>query len=288
METTVVQGRELTGDDIGFIHRLIGDNPSWSRRRISLEICAAWDWRSPAGLLKDMACRSMLLKLEERGLLALPERRPHTPNHLRNLARPFVPHSTDPIVSDLEGLTPVELRRLEGEERSLFSCLLATYHYLGFGRTVGENMAYMAFDRYERPLAALLFGSAAWRCAPRDSFLGWNSEVRAANLNLVTNNTRFLILPWVQAPNLASHLLARSATRLDSDWQDKYRHPVHMLETFVERDRFTGACYRAANWTFLGSTKGRTRNDRAKSIKAPVKDVYVLGLTPSFREALCN
>ncbi len=255
---------------------------------MSLEICAAWEWRSSGGLLKDMACRSMLLKLEERGLLVLPERRPHTPNHLRNRARPFIPHPTDPIVSDLEGLAPVELRRLEGEARSLFSCLLATYHYLGFNGTVGENMAYMAFDRRERPVGCLLFGSAAWKCAPRDGFLGWSPGARAANLNLITNNTRFLIPPWVQVPNLASHLLATSARRLCTDWQDKYSHPVHMLETFVDRERFRGTCYRAANWTLLGSTTGRTRNDRAKSIKAPVKDIYVLGLTRRFREALCD
>ncbi len=287
IETATVQGREITGEDVASIRQLMRDNPSWGRRKISMEICESWDWRAANGGLKDMACRSMLLKLEAKGLITLPERKPHTPNHLRNAVVPFVPHETRAISSGLESLAPVEVRRLEGGRRALFSCLLSTYHYLGFSSTVGENMAYMAFDAQERPLACLLFGSAAWKCASRDEFIGWDAARREANVNMTTNNTRFLVLPWVEVPNLASHLLSMVARRISADWQEKYAHPLHMLETFVEQDRFRGTCYKAANWTCVGNTAGRSRNDSHKSMRVPVKDVYVYPLGKLFREALC-
>ena len=168
----------------------------------------------------------------------------------------------------------------------LFNCLLHRYHYLVHHNTVGENLRYLVRDRLGRPVACALFGSAAWKCADRDAFLGWERGVRERNLQRLTNNTRFLVLPWVVVPHLASHVLGLMARRIRADWQAKYGHPVHALETFVDRDRFRGTCYRAANWLWLGATRGRTRNDREHRIRAAVKDVYLYPLVADFRREL--
>ena len=149
-------------------------------------------------------------------------------------------------------------------------------------------MKYLVFDKNDNPLACLLFGSAAWKCASRDEYIGWSSKVREANINLVTNNMRFLILPWVKVPHLASHILSQVARRITTDWEEKYGHPVYLLETFVEKERFRGTCYRAANWTRVGETTGRSRNDRYSTLKVPVKDIYLYPLRKRFREALCH
>ena len=163
----------------------------------------------------------------------------------------------------------------------MFNGLLAHEHYLGHRNTVGENLRYLVRDRHGRPVACALFGSAAWKCADRDAFLGWDRATRERNLQRLTNNTRFLIPGWVQVPHLASHVLGLIARRIRADWQAKYGHPIHALETFVDRSRFKGTCYRAANWLRLGETRGRTRNDRAHRIRAAIKDVYLYPLVPT-------
>jgi hypothetical protein len=151
---------------------------------------------------------------------------------------------------------------------------LARYHYLGL-HVVGENLGYLARDTQGRDLACLLFGAAAWRCAPRDRFLGWTDSQRRERLAQLANNTRFLILPWVRVPHLASHLLGAVARRIDADWQAKYGHGLEWLETFVQRDRFAATCYRAANWRHVGDTTGRSRQDRDHDRRVPVKAVYL-------------
>lgn len=149
-------------------------------------------------------------------------------------------------------------------------------------------MKYLVRDRHGRDLACVLFGSAAWKTKPRDEFIGWSQETRSRNLLWITNNTRFLILPWVRVPHLASHVLGRIIRRIRADWNTKYGHPVHLLETFVERDRFLGTCYKAANWKHVGSTTGRSRQDRHTTLNVPVKDIYLYPLIPHFKEALLN
>ena len=287
-KTTVIQGRETTPEDIEIIRELIESNPSWHRTRLSRELCARWNWRDASGRMKDMACRSFLLKLEERELLTLsPRRRPPRGAHTGSI--PHVPHATDPVATELGRLRPVRVTPVRGASGlALLKCLISGYHYLGWRGTVGRNMAYMAFSENDRPLACLLFGSAAWSCAPRDAFIGWDAGTREANVNMITNNTRFLVLPWVRVPHLASHILGKVARRIRGDWQEKYAHPVHLLETFVERGRFKGTCYSAANWTHVGKTRGRSRNDRYSTMKVPVKDVYLYPLSKWFREALCD
>ena len=287
-EATTLQGREITKDDIELVRRLIEANPSRNRTRLSKELCLLWNWRAANGQIKDMACRTLLSKLEQRGHITLPRRR--SPGRgCRKVSIPYVPHSTASIACSLSALKPLHVQLVENTGLlDLFQSLLSRYHYLGFRSAVGENMKYMVFDREQNPLACLLFGSAAWKCAPRDDFIGWDTETRKANLRFLTNNMRFLILTWVRVPHLASHILGRVARRISSDWKGKYGHPVYLLETFVERDCFQGICYRAANWIYVGQTKGRSRNDRYATLKVPIKDIYLYPLTKRFREALSH
>lgn len=278
-----IQGRFLTEKDIDWIRVLIKGNPHWHRSRLSQEICLAWNWVAPNGQLKDMACRTMLLKLERRGYFELPARKSSGGGNSFKEHAP-VEHSTISIEGKLRDLRPLSITTV-GDTQSLrlFKHLLARYHYLGFSGTVGENMKYIVYDCHRYPLACLMFGSAAWKVACRDQWIGWNSNTRQDRLHLITNNMRFLILPWVKVPHLASHLLGCIARRISSDWMEKYGHPIYMLETFVERDRFRGTCYHAANWHLVGQTQGRSRNDRYSTIQVPVKDVYLYPL-PKIKE----
>jgi hypothetical protein len=151
---------------------------------------------------------------------------------------------------------------------------------------VGENLQYTVIDAKGRLLACLLFGSAAWKCRPRDEYIGWDAEQRARHLYLVTNNTRHLILPWVRVAHLSSWILGRVLRRLSADWQRKYGHPILLVETFVERERFAGTSYKASNWLCVGSTTGRSRQDRRHTLRVPVKDIYLYPLHRRFREVL--
>jgi hypothetical protein len=188
----------------------------------------------------------------------------------------------------LAQLGSLSLREVSSQasERAWVRAALGRFHYLGFGGAVGENLQYVAADRHGRLLACLVFGAAAWKCQDRDQFIGWSVEERKANLGLIANNTRFLILPWVKGPHLASWILGRVSRGLSADWQAKYGHPIALLETFVERECFVGTAYRAANWLAVGATAGRTRQNRHTCIQAPVKDIYLYPLRRSFREAL--
>ncbi len=233
-----------------------------------------------------MACRMMLLKLERQGYLRLPAARSVCVGNSVRVHTP-VAHSKAEIICSLHDLAPLRIDVIHQATSScLFNHLLTEYHYLGFSGTVGENMKYMVYDRWNRSLACLLFGSAAWKVSSRDEWIGWTSQLRQANLLYLTNNMRFLILPWVQVPHLASHSLAGIARRISSDWIQRYGHPIHLLETFVEQDRFRGTCYRAANWIRVGQTQGRSRNDTDRTLKVPVKDVHLYPLITNVREVL--
>ncbi len=286
-KTTVLPGRNLSFQDLELIKKLIKDNPCWGRTRLSKQLCILWDHRSANGSLKDMACRSLLLKLEKENLIKLPARKSGTNNAKRNSSIQSVLHSSLPISEDLKDLLPLRIEPTEDKsELELFKCFLSAYHYLGFSGTVGENVKYMVYDRQARPLGCLLFGSSAWACSPRDDFIGWDREKREKNLSLTTNNTRFLILPWVSVKYLASHILSKVCRRIKDDWQLKYGHPVYLLETFVEKERFAGTSYKASNWICAGETKGRSRNDRSHNLEVPVKDIYLYPLVKRFKEAL--
>lgn len=286
-EEMVIQGRWLHRTDIDYIRQLIQENPSWNRTRISKEICKLWDWKRPNGQLKDIACRSMLRKLQDLGLLTLPK--PLHAGHYQRKIRE-VPHSTEPVRDSLSAIRPIRLVETHSrpDQDNLFCHLLHRYHYLGLQATfVGENIRYLAYDVYNRPLGCLLFGSAAWKTGSRDAYIGWDVRTREHNLPLLTNNTRFLILPWVQVKCLASHLLCLSLRQLNQDWENRYGHTISLVETFVDTTRFRGTCYRAANWIHVGQTTGRSRQDRNRNMKVPVKDIYLYPLRSDFRKKLC-
>lgn len=287
MASFVLQGRLLHDDDLAQLCGLIAAHPAWSRRRLSVALAQAWHWRTPTGQLKDMAARTLMLKLEQRGLIVLPPRRRTASRRLPLvLELPLAPPAAL-ITGTLRALMPLTLDLVTGTHPA-FSHALATHHYLGYGGPVGEHLAYMVRDRQGREVACLLFGAAAWKTKPRDGWIGWNDATRARHLHLIANHARFLILPWVRVPHLASHVLGRITRRLAADWHARYGHPVHLLETFVERARFRGTCYRAANWIPVGQTQGRSRQDRDRTLCVPVKDIYLYALTPRVREELCR
>jgi len=275
---------------LALIQRLQTEHPEWCRTQLSRELCQHWDWRRPTGQWRDMACRDLLLKLERAGHLVLPPRRGTSPNALRNRTPLPVPHDTEPIREPLRDLLPLLVAPVATgtTDDKLFNCLVARYHYLGLRNTVGANLKYLIRDRHGRPLACMLFGSAAWKTAARDTFIGWDERVRRRHLPLLTNNTRFIILPWVFVEHLASHVLGRVLRRLNADWLAKYGYRLQLVETFVERSRFRGTCYRAANWMHLGATSGRSRQDRDRTLQVGVKDVFVYPLQSHFREVLCH
>jgi hypothetical protein len=273
--------------------RLIAENPGWSRYRLGCELAQLWDWRNGTGQLKDMAARTLLLKLEQRGLIRLPARRRASPNRMRHKQVPALDPgvSQQPIKTPLANLQPLQLREVSVEfpaDRGLFAALLHQFHYLSYRSPVGENLQYLARERTGRPVACLLFGAAAWQCADRDRHIGWDAATRAARLHLLANNSRFLVMPWVDTPCLASHVLGLVLRRIGADWGRKYGHSIEMVETFVQRDRFAGTCYQAANWIRVGQTKGRTRQDApdGQHHQAPIKDIYLLALPPQLTQRL--
>jgi hypothetical protein len=267
-------------------------HPGWNRHRLSVEVATQWEWRNPGGRLKDMAARSLLLKLEARGWIRLPPRQRQPPNRMASRAPMAMTVADQPLSQPLATLLPLVITEVStpsgAAQRPLFEALLRQHHYLGYRSWVGQNMQYLVSDGQARPLACVLFGAAAWRCAARDHYLGWESSVRAQNLHFIANNTRFLVVPWARVPHLASYVLSRVARRMGGDWQAKYGHRIYLLETFVQGDRFAGAAYRAANWVRVGQTKGRTRQDRPDGTwqQAAIKDVYLYPLHRRFRQRL--
>lgn len=287
----LVQGRLIGHVELEQVRGLLRDHPDWSRYRLSRHLAQSWDWRNAVGQLKDMAARTLLLKLEQHGWIELPLRCCVSPNRMRHKRMPAVTLAVPPsLAGPLSELIPLHLCELSHlpEQRRLFEALLHQHHYLSYRSPVGENLKYLARDRQGRPVACALFGAAAWKCAVRDQYIGWDSHHRAAGLSRVANNSRFLILPWVKVPQLASHLLSQLSRQLSADWQRKYGHPVDLVETFVEVPRFSGVCYRAANWIGVGQTQGRTRQDRQRLLQAPLKEVYLYPLQRDFRRRLCQ
>ena len=163
--------------------------------------------------------------------------------------------------------------------------LIATHHYLGYTPFAGAQLRYLV-ESPHGTAAALGFAASAWKCAARDEHIGWDARAREARLHLVVGDARFLILPHVRAPNLASWILSRAARRLRSDWPAAYGYAPLLLETFVERGRFSGASYRAANWLCVGRTQGRGKLDRRHERALPVKDVYLYPLQRDYRRLL--
>jgi hypothetical protein len=280
---------EITEDRIQQIKSIITENPKWNRTKISQHICRLWGWQNPNGVLKDISCRTMLRKLDKAGKIKLPApQKPSRSNGSADKVRHFE-HDTTPINTKLSQLRPLHIIRVKaGKELALFKAYIDQYHYLNYGRTIGENMKYMIYSRDGKPLSCLMFGSAAWSCRERDRFIGWDIKQRKQGLSLITNNQRFLIFEWVKVKHLASHILSLIAHRIAEDWQSKYGHTLYCLETFVEVPRFRGTCYRAANWIHVGSTTGRGRDGGHHNAILPVKDIYLYPLDADYRLKLCQ
>ena len=286
----IVQGRRLDRPELEQLRHWVSGHPDWSRRRLSVALASRWDWRNGTGQLKDMAARTLLLKLHQRGLLELPPRRQAPTNRMRCVASSvaLAEEPLEVIECALEALGPLQVREVSRDvtERAWVKGALGRYHYLGFNGAVGENLQYVITDGQARRLACLVFGAAAWKCQDRDRFIGWSAEQRQRNLALIANNARFLILPSVRVPSLGSWILGQISHRLAPDWEAKYGHPVMLMETFVEQPRFRGTVYRAANWQRVGRTTGRTRQDRHTCLQMAAKDIYVYPLRRGYREAL--
>jgi len=279
---------EITEELLIQIRQIIQDNPDWSRTRISKYLCEIWDWRVPGGTLKDISCRTMLRSLDSTGLISLPEQREYYVPRTRK-ATVHREHDTSLVEGSLNEFTPLSIEIVEsGPILEDFKSLIDQYHYLGFDRVLGANMKYMIRSKDGIVLACLLFGAAAWKCKDRDMYIEWNAEQRVRKLPFLTNNTRFLILPWVRVPHLASHILSLISHRISNDWEKKYGHPIFCLETFVETDRFKGVCYQASNWINVGKTTGRGRNDRYHTEHIPIKDIYLLPLNRRWKKYLLS
>lgn len=289
-ESITCQGRSVTMDELTWLRDILTDNPQWSRQRIISELCIQWGWQTARGQYKTFAAREFLIKLNHRGLITLPA--VQVQYRRTTWAKPVVEALRMPEPAIINGplaeLQPLKLLIPEKSSTAdkRFMSYLAAHHYLGFKKTVGESIKYLIQDKDGRDVACLLFGSAAWKTAPRDAFIGWSDEIRRRHVNFLTNNTRYLILPWVTVKHLASHILGAVMRRIGHDWQEAYGHTIHMVETFVERDRFRGTCYKAAGWQHIGVTRGRSRQDRYNSMQVPVKDIYVYPLISGFREVL--
>ena len=286
----VCQGRNVSAAELDWLRQTLATHRDWSRKRLARELCQRWQWRTAQGRLKDLAARSLLLKLQARGLLTLP------PLRVQHRTRRWGPVRPSPAAVRLATAITGSLAQLQPLRWSLVGAgsleegrvhgYLEQYHYLGL-RVVGENLKYLVQTRTGQDVACLLFGAAAWQSAARDQFIGWSAAQRAAGLSQVVNNTRFLILPWVKVPHLASHVLSRAVRRLSRDWQSKYGHPIYLVETFVDRDRFAGTAYRATNWQWLGQTQGRGRQGPAPRVRSTsIKEVFAYPLHRHFRQRL--
>lgn len=281
--------KAITQDDIAFISEIIKKHWDEGRTAISRILCEAWDWRQANGYLKDGVCRGLLLRLEQEQRITLPPRIifNNTSRNKKN-KQPTLDFCPTPISAKLPDLGPIELRQVRRTpEEKLFNSLIRQYHYLGYTQPVGEHLKYLACAA-GRVVACLAFASAPYAIDCRDTYLGWSAEARERNRNLLAYNTRFLILPWVTVPHLASHLLGHIARIISQDWQQLYHHPILWLETFIDTERFAGTCYRAANWTLLGLTSGRGKYNQTRKKLTSIKAMYGYPLVRNYRDRLCN
>jgi len=281
------RGRTVTAEDIIFIRDLIVRHPGLSRRKLSAKLCEAWQWKQANGALRDMVCRGLLLMLHRGGEIELPAVRqvPFNPFVRRERPQSLLMDRT-PLTGPLSQIQPIELQQVRRTaEEPLFNSLIEHHHYLGYEQPVGEHLKYVVWAQ-GRPIACLAWSSAPRHLGSRDRYIGWSPEARRHNIRFIAYNTRFLILPWVQIPHLASHILGRMALTLSRDWEQMYGHPVYFAETFIDPGRFRGTCYRAANWKLLGLTTGRGKDSTSKRPNRSLKEVFGYPLSPDFRELL--
>ena len=283
------RGKTYAREEIDFIKRLIQENPDDSRRRLSQKLCEAWNWVQKNGALRDMVCRSFMLELDRAGLIVLPAKKQNPRNNLALRKKPAQIQVDQTAISgslsDLKPTQLVQVRKTASEP--LCNSLIEQFHYLGYCQPVGEHLKYVAYSG-QRPIACMTWSSPPLHIGARDRFIDWPPHIRKQNLHLMAYNSRFLILPWVNVKYLASHLLSQSAKVVARDWQMRYHHPIHYLETFVDTERYAGTCYYAANWKFLGKTTGRGIKEKTRRVTRSIKDVLGYPLSTDFRLKLCH
>lgn len=290
METAIkYRGKTYNPEDISFIKGLIASNPHDSRYALSLKLCTAWNWVQQNGVPKDMVCRGLMLQLHRARYIQLPPRKRPPVNPLSKRKKPVVVQvSQEPLTASVKTIRPLQFKQVRRTpSEKLFNSLVDQHHYLGYCRPVGEHLKYIVYAG-ENPIACMAWSSAPRHIKSRDQFIGWSPDVRIKNLSLIAYNTRFLILPWVRVKNLASHVLSQMARQLPGDWQKQYNHPIYYLETFVDKSLFSGTCYKAGNWIYLGDTTGRGKNDQTGKPNRSIKGVWGYPLNKHFREYLCH
>jgi len=286
MVPITIRKRTIAKTDLELVQATVNDHWDKGRTQISKILCRKWNWVQTNGRLKDMACREILLTLYRKGLINLPPGKHDGRNLKRNQSIPIVEIAQTLLKEKLSNLSPVKLKMVRNSPlEPLYNSLIQKHHYLGYRQIVGNHLKYIAFID-DRPVACLGWGSAAWSVKSRDSFIGWAKYSKEKNLHFVANNTRFLILPWISVKYLASKLLALTAKRISDDWLKVYNYPLYLLETFVEKDRFQGTCYKAANWIWVGQTKGIAKRGHDHLFHGNIKEVYLYPLRKDFREKL--
>lgn len=285
-----IGGRQIDEAVIARMQRTIDAHPDWSRTTLSRHLCEELRWRSPNGRLKEVSCRTVLTKLQRSGALRLPEAKSFGVRR-RRLRRGAKRRSEASIRHRLQTVQPIELQLIgsaNSEASRVWNALMNQHHYLGSGPLCGAQLRYLVRSEAHGWLGGLAFSAAAWRVRARDEWIGWNDAAREQNLQRVICNSRFLILPQVQVPHLASHVLGQALGRVAADFRHRYGYAPLLVETFIDSERFAGTCYRAANFVEVGRTQGRGRQDRAHRGGASIKRVLVYPLQAQARERLCE
>ncbi len=290
MENDIIltyRGKSATKEDIVFINDLMAKHPNASRNALSKQLCQAWNWVQANGSLRDMVARGFMLKLHREGHISLPPTR-------RKVNNPFINRTPPPeievdqtlVETDLSRIRPLEIRLVKKtDQEKIFNSLIQHHHYLGYCHPVGEQLKYMVYVQ-NRPIACFSWSSAPRHIGARDRYIGWNKEDRVQGLQYIAYNSRFLILPWIRVPHLASHLLGLMAKNISRDWENVYNHPLYFLETFVDTERFLGTCYKAGNWIYLGDTTGRGKNEKNHVKTRSIKAIWGYPLTRDFRSRM--
>ena len=277
-------GRDFSAEELASIRALIADNPTCTRAGLSRLTCQALGWYKADGGLKAMSCRVAMLRMQEDGLIRLPAPTGERPQSRIEFTPQTAPQEV--IEQPANRLTPLQFCPVVHRAHSrLWNEYIHRYHYLGYKTLPGAQLRYFVTSG-EQILALLGFGASAWQAAPRDNYIGWSHDQQKAHLHWVVNNARFLILPWVRSKNLASMILSMAARRLPADWESRYHYRPVLLETFVEKNRFAGTSYKAANWTYVGETKGRGKLGPSGKQSVPIKDMWLYPLTRDFRSTL--
>lgn len=282
-----LEGRVFTEEDMEAMSKVIADHPGATRADISRIVCRELNWCHDDGRIKETRCRVAMLRMHEKGLIALPAARRNPQKKTRYEPTP----ETDPgpVLSDLlKNLHPIQIQVVDSSTRKLsnkWNTYMDRYHYLGFRATSGHQIRYLITSQ-GRDLALFNFSSPAWKVQSRDELIGWSPDLREKHLKYIINNSRFLILPWVKSKNLASWILGSIKRRVQRDWEIRYGYRPVLMETFVDTERFRGTCYKAANWECLGRTQGRGKYDRFTKRELSIKEIYVISLQEDWKSVL--